>query len=252
MAGSLVFLTIIEGIETIVPVLLLAYASYWGLSIRRALALPLYRNQALGMGLVSATFGLLILTVFAPLSNGQSFAWILIPLVSAVTFYWADASVLASRRTDPLLRDTLHWKRVRIGLWIGLSVLIMVYYAAVIYDFATGVFSPFLYVDPFILIIAFVSAIVTLPIVSRRSKDTSLRRHLKWFALFGVCILVGFLVGDVVISLVFFGGNAPLIIAFAPQSAGITIGAYCLYRSAKSLVPLNRISLEEVTTKGDS
>ncbi len=243
MVGSINLQTFIEAIETIVPDVLLAYACYWGLSIRRALAIRLYRNQAMGIGLISATFGLV--TTFTYASNGTTFE--LAPLFVAVMFYWIDASVLASRRTDPLLRDTIHWKRIRIGLWAVLDVLIAGYFAALIYSLATGTLSPFLYIDPLIILIPFVSAIVTLPIVSRRSKDTSLRRHLKWFALFGACALVGILV---TFLLGYISGTTiatpPSLYTNTPIMAGATIGGYCLYRSAKSLVPLNRISLEEV------
>jgi len=242
MASSLDLLTLIEVIVTIIPVFLLAYASYWAFSVRHSLAVQLYRNQALGIGLVSATFALLVTTLYANLSPTiyGDFFFPLAVLPSSVTFYWVDASVLASRRTDPLLRDTIHWKSLRIVLWLILIVLIVVYFIAVTYYFVTGSSSPIVYADLIIILIPLVSAAVAIPIISRRSKDLSLRRHLMWFALFGFSLFVAIVIGGVL-----FPSSQPTFNADSSILVGFMIGGYCLYRSARSLVPLNRISLEE-------
>jgi hypothetical protein len=244
MASSMDLLTLIEVVVTIIPVLLLAYASYWALSVRHSLAVRLYRNQALGIGLVSATFALLVTTVYGNLSP-TIFGDIFFPLAvlpSTVTFYWVDASVLASRRTDPLLRDTIHWKSLRIALWLVLIVLIVVYFSALTYYFVTGISSPIVYVDLVIILIPLVSAAVAIPIISRRSRDMNFRRHLMWFALFGFSLFLPIVIGGIL-----FPSSQPTFNADSSILIGVTIGGYCLYRSAKSLVPLNRISGLEVT-----
>src|SRR5579862_5646250 len=81
-----------------------AHSAFWALNIRRALAVPLYRNQALGLEFVILEAGFLS-TFILFFGDNQLF----IPIVWVVdfgVFYWINASMLAARRTDPLLRDT--------------------------------------------------------------------------------------------------------------------------------------------------
>src|SRR6266571_3609301 len=75
-----------------------------------------------------------------------------------------------------------------------------------------------------------------------RSKDSTLRRHLKWFGLFVLSLfaaVVGgfslYLIHAVVIPIVgFVVGYTPFIFA-----------AYCLYRGARSLVPIGHLQLAD-------
>lgn len=64
--------------------------------------------------------------------------------------------------------------------------------------------------------------------------NKTLQRHFLWFAPSYVGLIVVF----------FFGGLFPTILKFA---AVFVIG-YALYRSAKSLVPLNRVSPTDILT----
>jgi hypothetical protein len=78
---------------------------------------------------------------------------------------------------------------------------------------------------------------VILPIVAKRSRDHSLRRHLRWFGLFGAVILMALPVG-----IIGFATNA------VENSLSIPIlliaAAFCLYKSVKPLIPLNHLSLD--------
>ncbi len=95
------------------------YAAYWAFVIRRALAVRLYRNQALGIGILAIAVALTQVnaTISNYSANYPGFLTIIFPYFTTLTlFYWIDTSVQAGRRSDPLLRDTLHWKGLRVFL----------------------------------------------------------------------------------------------------------------------------------------
>jgi hypothetical protein len=232
------------------------YAAYWAFDIRRGLAVRLYRDQALGIGLIIVIFGAFYANAWwffgatqtnlalSVLQQTAGFG------LSLSVFYWLDASILASRRSDPLLRDTLHWKRVRYILWP------LVWLGPILVSWSVIAYPPTSYpsglpisgsvvaigtiLSYFSLIAPFVIGAVLLPIVGRRSRDSSLRRHLVWFGLFAATFtfvftrnLVPSLVNDLDLTLT--------------GSVILAIATYCLYRSARSLVPLNKLSLSAST-----
>jgi membrane associated rhomboid family serine protease len=84
---------------------------------------------------------------------------------------------------------------------------------------------------------------LVLLIAVRRSKDTNLQRSLRWFGLFAASLLVGF-----VSAAAQFTG--PLVsVEYAAQiayMAGALVGGYFLYKSAKAIVPLNRLESGEI------
>ncbi len=225
------------------------------------LAIRIYRNQAAGIGLVTASLAvanalstaIAYFVIQQPRSAfNQATSIILYISAFAVIFYWVDASALAGRRSDPLLRNTLHWRTVRVVLW-GVTI------ASVI-----GIFSAFAYVQLltgsllkppntqvlpsapigliFIFLFAivalpfttFISGVVLLPIVARRSKDSALRGHLKWFGLFSAFVLVFFVLVGI------YGPFGPIGSLFSGYTS-LLGGGYCLYRSAKTLAPLNKL-----------
>lgn len=201
------------------------YPAYWAFSIRRAMAVRMYRNQALGIGLVS-------LGMLAAINEntGYAFAFTLL-----LVFYWVDASFLSARRSDPLLRDSLHWSKLRFVFWALTLVAVL---PAEIYGIVTGnlpglgsdVLSG-LFIAFFFLVPA--SGIALFAVASRRSGDHMLRRHLAWFGLFALMPT-----GTILIA-VALGGGAGLAYFF-----GFGLAGFFLYKSARSLVPLNRLSLE--------
>jgi hypothetical protein len=231
------------------------YAAFWAFNIRHALAVPLYRRQAFGIGfIVLATWAVIAVFVVIPtsdtlLANIEQFSAFYFLFI--VLFYWIDSSVLASRRSDPLLRDTLHWSKIRVFLWISIIVttaipfLILGYVAATsnqaLFDqLNSGTFGgP---VVSFILnavvfnfpVVIPICGLIYLPVIANRAKwDRSLRRHFLWFA-----------PASVVMLLVFFGPTSG-----TPSSVGeiitpllVVIMGYTLYRSAKALVPLNYLA----------
>lgn len=207
------------------------YATFWALSIRRRLPVRLYRNQAFGIGVVAASFALLDLDQFTPVVTGagavgSEFTPIL-SLVFLVLFYWIDASILAARRTDPLLRDTLHWRQLRFVFWAILAVSIVV--SNLVQILILGGLG--LFVVP-------LSGAVFLPVAASRSGDASLRRQLKWLGVFVLLLLV-------IITLAGASGVGENVYFIIAMLGGIYTADYCLYKSAKSLVPLNKLSLSD-------
>jgi hypothetical protein len=198
------------------------------------LGVRLYRNQALGIGLVAAASASLAL-LFGVTIGGNVAVIDLQALEFLFLFYWIDSSVLAARRSDPLVRDEYHWSRLRVPLWganlVGLALSLLVHL-------------------PVQIILTLVVGIVMLPTAARRSGDAIFRMHLRWFGFYALLQIVAFSG----IFLPFFLTGAPTssssiityisIGIFVPGAWG---GAYCLYRSARALVPLNKLSLVELT-----
>jgi hypothetical protein len=232
------------------------YAAYWAFDIRRGLAVRLYRDQALGIGLIIVIFGVFYANawwffgavqtnpVLAVLQQAAGFG------LSLSVFYWLDASILASRRSDPLLRDTFHWKRIRYVLWplvllgpvlVSFSVLV---YPPASYPSGPPISNPIVAVGTiltfFSIIGPFVIGAILLPIVGRRSRDSSLRRHLVWFGLFAATFTFVF-IRDLVPSLV---NDLDLTLT---GTVILAVATYCLYRSARALVPLNKLPLSAST-----
>ncbi len=251
MVSSFVILSAIAQVGIIVTILIYTYSAYWAFDIRKALAVRLYRNQALGIGLGSLGFAILNVTYFLGIAhaialpasleflNAIIIAASVLPFI--LFFFWIDASVLAARRSDPLLRDILGWRRVRIILWS--LVIFSITSQSIILTAARQLYQnciPGCPTDPglsvnvlfFIpIFIPFVSGAIYLPMSASHSKDRTLRRHFKWFGLFAVCLLAA-------------ATYSALISPGPPTSVAFIAGGYCLYRSVRSLVPLNRLSLE--------
>src|SRR5438309_9739380 len=97
------------------------YVAYAALAIRRTIAGGAYRKQALGLALVAISYATNSVTSFY--NSPQTFdiygqigfliGFLSFPIAFLTIFYWVDTSVFAARLTDPLLRDTLRWSRVR-------------------------------------------------------------------------------------------------------------------------------------------
>jgi hypothetical protein len=216
--------------------LIFAFAAYWAFSIRRVLAVGIYRRQALGIGLVALILALLLISGISLAyvgATGQISSLLLIFAFGAM-FYWIDASVLAVRRTDPLLRYTFHWKQLRIAFW---SLDVAALGSIVAIEIASGgnpggQAADIVFNLPFYITV--LSGVILLPMVASRSKDTILRRHLVWFALFAGTLAVFLSVASFLLTV--YGEE------LFTSILGLYLGAYCLYRSSKSLVPLNRIA----------
>lgn len=245
-------------------IVLYSYGTYWSLSFRRALAVRLYRSQALGIGLVSASVVLLVFSQIAvaiisrPGGSGPFGEPIFLPFSDftiLVIFYWIDASVRAARRSDPLLRDTLHWTQLRVVAWAGIIVSIALTSLYVLFLIVeTGL--PVDVVPNLPPVIDFVSMIpfylpvilgsIFLPVGALRSRDPALRWHLGWFFLFLLLLLVTSILFFVLLIPVPSSLERLLNIGLTyVNSLSYNVGGYFLYRSARSLAPLNKITLSE-------
>jgi hypothetical protein len=232
----------------VIPLAIFGYTIYWAFNIRRSQQVKLYRNQALGMGFVAFAWILIFFDfiifgttgLFAPFS-------LFFGLIMLMLFYWVDVSVLASRRSDPRLRDTLEWHKLRPYLWVLMVASIVVAFSlSSYYEFFVGVEPQFMTNFPIGIVsgIAYLpaaipvySGIIALPIAAHRSRDRFLRRSLAWFVGFvAVIALLG-------AGLSNYGSLIFPALAFA---------AYFLYRSVMSLVPMKRLPpLEIKASKGE-
>jgi len=220
---------------------------------RRGMTVRMRRNLAVGIALVALAVAWIALNFIINhpeccnlVGDGYSFLQGNVP--SLIIFYWIDAAVLAARRTDPLMRDTLHWSRVRIVLWgiVLFSTSVYLFVILLYYDVIVGKSigagfngAPFgnniityLGSAPTVLIPLFAAPIL-LVVVWRRSRDPTIRQHLKWFALAAITLLLGVVIG------VSGGPNnysSFSIIASEAFPLGGLIAAFCLYKSARSLV----------------
>jgi hypothetical protein len=249
LGGTFYYFGLLDSIGILV---ICAYAAYWSFDIRQGLSAKLFRTQALGMGFVS--FSVVIFTWFFVLSpyvvpsnyaiNPNGFnvsATVGITAALLLVFYWVDVSTRAAQRTDPLLRDPLQWRYVRIILWSSMPLLVLWIISNYIPPSALNAVVPlgpiFTIGSVLVLFAIFVSGAVYIPISAFRSKDRTLKTHFKWFALFLACLLAGL----VVPSVISFSGTNNWIIEFLANIA-ILLGSYCVYRSARSLAPLEHRS----------
>lgn len=226
------------------------YVAFSALAIGRTLPVRLYRRQAIGMGLV--TIILVVDLIGSTLSAQTKFVGP-IPIqvmgdfysIFIGIFYWIDASVRAARLTDPLLRDTLHWSRLRIAFWAYDLLVTAVFIPLVLagqINPAGGLALVAAFLSPgFILSFA---GIVVLPIASHRSKDKIFRKHLNWFGLF-VVVALAVVLGGGLISVVLppLTGSQSNLVEFP----FVAFAGYFLYRSARSLVPLYMFAAETVS-----
>jgi hypothetical protein len=235
------------------------FAAYWAFSLTKALVVPTYRRQTLGIGIVVlAVFSVLVTFLFFPTANTP--ASNLIQIVAFYTlflvlFYWIDASVLTTRRYDPLLRDVLYWRKIRVPLWLiiivstAIPVFVSLYIAAtsntlLFNQLVNGTLGGPLLSSVLNIIVGIfpivipICGIVYLPAIALRAKwDKNLRMHFVWFAPTSICLI-----------LIFFGalGSSNSLPSDALIGVIVTVMGYTLYRSAKALVPMNRISTADI------
>jgi hypothetical protein len=239
-------------------ILAFAYAAFWAFNIRRNLQVELYRHQALGIGLVAVCVGYFTYVLdnginYLPVAASEyplddiffySFLACLVPLL-----YWTDSSLLAARNSDPLLRDVLHWGRIRNVLWGAVVICLGAGGAYVVYQSvflsqqaAQAGNSTYLVGVPFILNLTAVVVPLGVPlavgpvflsVAVRRTKDLTLRRHMKWFGLGAAFLVSGALASELLIALL---GNSLLL----PISLLVLFSssAYCFYRSARAVLPI--------------
>jgi hypothetical protein len=220
-----------------------AYDAYWSLGLGRVLRVRAYARQLLIIGLFSV-YGVVLFFLFylvyfiePSLLNSSIYTlqvafYAFLPLL---TFAWIDSFVRLGRRSDPLLRDPLRWSKLRIALWPLLLVTL-------VGITSNGGDNP-LFLSSFVII-----AVSVLPILkaARWSGDVHYRRSLQWFGIaiaglvlqnFGFQTLMPGLGTGLVYSATGFLWSILANFALVP------VLFYCIYMCARSLVPLNRVSL---------
>jgi len=234
-------LSLIVGILGIILVLAaegtFAYAAFWAFNIRRALTVRIYRSHAFGIGLVSLGW-ILIFFDYVLVFSLSTFLFVVINmLVSAMFFYYIDTSVLDGMLSDPLMRDTLHWRRIRRWMWMIFAIAsVLSIYIASYYSVLTGgtiLTGGNLSLAPswvnfagafFYIFVVVATGLIVLPMTAMRSRDPVLRKQLAWLAGFAAVLATG---GFIPTS------PAYTSLVFIQQFAG----AICLYKSATSLLP---------------
>jgi hypothetical protein len=243
-------LALLPPITQIIAIGLFLYTAYWAFTIRRVIAPPLLRKQALWVGIVGAYFagtfsysGLFGVynTTNALVNFLGSFLFF---LGFIMIFAWVDATVRVARKSDPRLRDTLHWKRLRAFIWAGLIVVPITVFGLAVPLLATNQSPGGLELLPALLTIVAImlSSGPALLLSGSRSKDATLRKHLKWFGLFVFLLFAAVITG---FSLYLVRAQVIPIAGFVVGYAPFVAAAYCLYRSARSLVPIGHLPVSD-------
>jgi hypothetical protein len=235
---SLVFFALWLGVVT-----LFVYSAFWAFTIRKILVAGLYRRQAFWLGAMGIYFVALsaFLSVALTLKLSSFYANILGALIISagftLIFLWIDLTVRIARRSDPLFRDTLRWSKLRYLFWF-------VTIGGAVGAFFTSVSSGFAEATPFGGALLF--GAIALYLSAKRSGDRTFRRHLSWTAL---CIFLLWLGSQLQEPLSHFVTDPYLTQSLTwPLVLG---GAYSLYKSARSLVPMGHLkSLETGSTVG--
>lgn len=223
-----------------IVVALYSYGAIWANRIRRALMTPLYKERARWVEIVAIFFAVLVasnllIRITAPANFYLSFLeYCITNAAGIVTLAWIDTTIKMARRTDPLNRNTIKWKQLRYVFWTFTFItttgsLISVVYNHVNFFAPGGTGGAFITGSFGWVLFGFIALLLS----SRRSKDPTLKEHLKWFGLF---LFLVFIV-DTVLSaeIAIFRIIGEILLAF---------DAYFLYKGAKSLAPLSKSPLE--------
>jgi hypothetical protein len=233
------------------------YACYRSLIVRKSLAVEIYRRLAFGIALLALVFGASFSIAYFSfyIENAQGLLGYFIngpPLEDVILltlFYWLDRLILASRRSDPLYRDTLHWSKVRLFPWsVNVFSSIVAIGVALVEFISTGsftklnslqiignnLFGPLISLTLFCL---FLTAAIFLPFaIFRARRDMIMRKQLKWFGIFLLFFFLFFIFYSNANSL--FGTNYVLAYSFVfLYYCAAGLAAFSLIRSARSLTP---------------
>jgi hypothetical protein len=251
MSDSLGFVLAIIFAE-IVPAAIYLYAAHWAFAVRRALVSRIYRSHALWLGALGV---MLAVTMFITYSGNTTRLLVVgtyNSILFAVVFAFADSIVPVARRSDPLLRSILRWGKLRIALWAVVVPMVLTNTIPILGpSFANSpagniVVNIGWYILATILFIFMAAALVT---GARRSRDLVLRVSLKWLgvllSLTVVRVLDAAMQTTVLgVSLSDYAYSYPALIGAALS----ILSAYALYRSARSLAPINRLPSIEPQT----
>jgi len=245
--------------EDIVAGVILAIAAYWAFTIRTVLKNKSSRSQALWLG-VACVF--LIPLLPTPTSTDPRIELVtglfFVAALPLILLAWIDGTVRTARRSDPLFRDTIGWSKVRIIVWGATLALIVSYFILVTIETLTGAVVTtivgLLIATPYFPVV--LAGTPALLLSARRTGSVTRRKNLKWFGLFALFLLAAILTYFTMVP-GFVGQSIPNGILYFLAFRGIyaigynifqilfIVATYCLYRNARSLAMLNRVSGSE-------
>jgi hypothetical protein len=220
---------------------LTAYAAYTALTVWRGMSISIFRSRALWTAILAVLVGILLTlwnnvnALFPQPYYDLGIAieyFLLAPAVVVVLLVWIDRTMKTLIRLDYLRRDVAGWRRFNLAYWtlVALDVAVS-YLPAVVHSSTLPVLTPllaFLSLSPLIILLVYSS--YSLFLGSRKTPDTTFRRHLAWL---GCSVLAMFLV--VLVVSIDPTGTQPAL-----DHLPFILMAYCLYRLSRSLVPVNR------------
>jgi hypothetical protein len=242
LSDNLAFLLAIV-LGEILPATIMLYAAYWAFEIRKALASPIRRNMALWQG--SATL-IAAATIFVTYSN--SFVLLLLEaafydVAFVVIFAFLDSLLKVTRRSDPLLRDIIHWQQTR---YIGWAAVALTAAFNPLYAFFPQSNAVPILVDIFNAVIFVVGGAGVL-VGAPRIKDPVLKGNLKWIGL-GLLCVIAVISTDIVESAAGLS-NYTVYYSYPALILGLFFGltGYCFYRAARHLAPISRLTEKAVS-----
>lgn len=231
---------------------LLLYAAYLSFSVWRGLSVPAYRSRAIWTGMLAIILGLGLtasgnVSLFTPrpfyLLVVIAVYGILYPFAIFVFYFWVDRTLSTIVRLDYLRRDLLGWRRFRYVYWVFAAGAFVTYFlflaAATPASSDTLVLLVIQVVSSSVYFVPFGYASLALIVGVRRTKDTTFRLHLKWFGFAIASLLIIVIVNNFTPDP--FIGSLP----YVPVS-------YSFYKMARSLVPAQRLKLEDKVVRAET
>jgi len=228
------------------PAIMFLYASYWAITIRRALVSRIYRRQALWLGVLAVFLALNVFLTYSTNPVINVFIDVSVALLFAVMFAYVDSAVPVLRRSDPLLRGILRWGTLRYILWLDWALLAAFNVLPGLFPSLNSGTVGFIIEDAgwfTVATVLFGVSGVALVIGVRRSGDIVLRSSLKWLgaALFLAIMLFVYDTAEYVVvpsmtSFQFYYSYTNL-----PIGTILIVMSYFFYRSARALAPVGKI-----------
>jgi hypothetical protein len=229
------------GIVEIVGGFFYFYGTYLSFSISRALAVPIFRSRALWnglMGLLLLIFSLdYVIGVFEPaISPAVHFTvyFIILPLLFASAFLWIDRTINVMIQLDPLRRDLLSWRsrNFRTIYWIIAALSIIFYFLVQPELLSVLIIFEYLWFATFVFLLGYFAFAIKKGRV--RILDAPFRAYANW--------LLYFFVIAIIVTIVALGYSIATQTLIEPYFPPI-VSSFAFYRMARSLVPLNKITL---------
>ncbi len=223
-----------------ISVIIFLYAAYISFTIRRGLVVPLYRSRSLWLGILAILWSITFIffnridTLFPNYFEIAAILFYYGAFLPTLIFFfvWLDRTISTLIRLDFRRKDIVGWRRGRFLYWGALILGVILYVLGTGYYFL-GIVNPVttfaanVGVVPAVVAVAY--AAVVLIVGSIRTRDLTFRNHTKWLGLSAVALLAVFILPN----------PATLYTLPAP------FFAYFWYRMARSLVPVNKLTIKD-------